>query len=110
MKAYVPAYQFSAARTLGLAALLALAGCGTATIDDAVPRPGVRNEYPNLNVAPQPATQQISNEERDEATGLLRARRASSQAASVGPAPNGAELRRLGQRHGEDVLRAIENE
>lgn len=87
-----------------------MAGCGTATIEDAAPRAGIRNEYPNLNVAPQPATQQISEAERDEATGLLRARRASSQVAPAGPTPNGAELRQLGQRHGEEVLRAIESE
>lgn len=111
---------------------LCLAGCATASIEDAVPAGALAEPvaaqaqaaaspaagqaaagpaYPNLNAEPTAAAPQITEEQRASETAALRARR--DQIAGRGQGAVGsseADLRRLAQRHGEDVLKEIENE
>lgn len=112
---------------------LFLAGCATATIEDAVPAgalagapsadamqsarstsgqgPGDGN-YPNLAAEPPAAAPQITEEQKASETAALRARRQQISGAGRGqPAGTSeADMRRLAQSHGEDVLRQIESE
>jgi uncharacterized lipoprotein len=118
-------------RLQGLAvglALVGVAGCGsTNVIENAVPEAALRaaeppplaavnpaaanlpNVYPNLNIPQQPANTQISPPEGRSLASDLRARRSANEAASRSATPpNSAELRRIGERHAQDTLRAIE--
>jgi len=124
-------------RPLAAILCLFLAGCATATIEDAVPAgalagapsadavqsagstqgqgqgqgPGGGN-YPNLNAEPPAAAPQITEEQKASETAALRARRQQiSGAGRSQPAGTSeADMRRLAQSHGEDVLRQIESE
>lgn len=122
-----------------MAAILLLSACATATIEDAVPvsatalpsadetatsatatpeasataaslsRPG---DYPNLNVVPQPAMTQITEDKRDADTTMLRSIREQQQAAARARRSTGsaAELRRLARSHAKDALKEIEGQ
>ncbi len=105
---------------LGLLLLLPAAGCGTATIDDAVPaaafeRPAVQpsatpDAFPNLNVAPVTAAAQITDEERDATAAELRARR-DRLTGRTSPAPTTRrDLQSIGERHGQNTLNEIEQQ
>lgn len=114
---------------------LFMAGCATATIEDAVPpgalppaaatapeataahpdaaRPPTAGTYPNLNVAPPAAAPQITAQQKAEEEAQLRARREQLARAMPGAAGAGADaatLRRLAATHGEEALREIEGE
>lgn len=106
---------------------LCLAGCATASIEDAVPAgalaepvaaqaqaaatPASGPAYPNLNAEPAAAAPQITEEQRASETAALRARRDQITGRGQGAVGSSeADLRRLAQRHGEDVLKEIENE
>ena len=122
---------------LCLAVALASAGCGTTTIEDAVPtsatsdpapqaelaqagapaapaapfaRPG---DYPNLNVVPQPAAEQITPAEKQSDTQRLRTIR-SQQAQEGRDAAryrgSAADLRRIARTHAAEALKQIEGE
>lgn len=105
-----------------LAGCAAGAGCASAKIEDAVPTSAeaaaqpqafaAPGEYPNLNVIPTPAAEQITPQERAAQTAELRSRRESLQARGGGGAATDdrAELRRLGQRHADQALEMIESE
>lgn len=91
------------------AGALLTAGCGTATIDEALP--GARNTgvYPNLNVPQQAATEQLTDEEAAAAIASVSAARAGQQRAGSGAAVNDVErLRRLRESHGQTTLDDIE--
>jgi hypothetical protein len=104
--------------------LFFLSGCGTATIDDAVPEGAFRQpisvpleippegtgSYPNLNVPPQTAAPQLTPEQKEAETNALRARRQlqENRSAASSSQDNSAELRQLGNRHAEDALKQIE--
>lgn len=108
---------------------LFLAGCATATIEDAVPAGALAenavqsapstagqgaadDNYPSLSAEPPAAAQQITDEQKASETAALRARRQQLSGAAGGPsaAVSQAELQRLAQSHGEEVLRQIESE
>ena len=103
-------------------AVIGLAGCASATIEDAVPvsaaeaqpapafsEPG---EYPNLNVIPTPAAAQFTPEERRAETAMLQSIREqqSRTAASQRVENETTELRRLARRHAKQALDEIESQ
>lgn len=122
----------------GIAAILGLflAGCATATIEDAVPagalpqaaaaggveaaaqtapaeeRAPTAGTYPNLNVAPAAAAPQITQQQRASETAGLRAKRAQLAQETGGAKATGdaQELRRLASTHADKVLKEIEGE
>jgi hypothetical protein len=121
-----------------MALAMALAGCTTTNLADAVPEAALQPQsvavetetpesgvapadtvpafsepgtYPNLNVIPKPAAAQITSRQRSETTSELREKRAQVAAQGRGSAPSSsAELRRLGRSHAEEALREIEGE
>jgi hypothetical protein len=99
----------------GLALMSAvLAGCASATIDDAVPTAldGPRNTgtFPNLNVKPQVATEQITPEEKTAQIEAIQAARQQQAAAGATgtAATDPVLLRKLAATHADDTLKAIE--
>ncbi|TKT76792.1 hypothetical protein [Aquamicrobium sp. LC103] len=97
-----------------------LGGCGTTTIDDAVPgsasatsaRAATAPEYPNLNIRPSTAGTQFTPEEKAANTTQLqsiRERQAASLRTNQEP-DRSAELRRLAGTHGDAALKEIEAE
>jgi hypothetical protein len=89
--------------------MLALAGCGTASIEDAVP--GARNTgtYPNLNIPQQAETEQLTDEEATARLATLQAQRDNQNAQPGDQASEVERLRLLKQKHAEDALKEIEN-
>ena len=102
-----------------------LAGCGSTTVEQSVPtasttpvsgistgEPKDTGTFPNLNVAPQAATTQISPEEKQAQFEELRTAQQgqAAAAASVKPSANPALLRKLAATHAADALKAIESE
>jgi hypothetical protein len=94
--------------------LLAMAGCTSSNIDGAAPAVSVSGakdtgSYPNLNIAPQVAAKQFTNEEK---TANLAQLKADGQTqASKGGAANVADpaaLSALAKKHGADTLKQIE--
>ena len=103
--------------------LLLASGCATATIDDAVPAAALEapasetafsapGDYPNLNVNPAPAADQLSDGERQQEADALRERRAQQAGDRRANAvrDDSSELSRLGRRHAEDALKEIEGQ
>lgn len=72
-------------------------------------RPG---DFPNLNVIPKPAAAQITTEEKETDTTLLRSIRAQqrAQGAAGKAGSTAAELRRIGRSHASDALKQIQGE
>ncbi len=135
---------------LALVALQSLAGCATATIEDAVPVassdaapvPGQRPEtvvaenaaqpregdvpelagntrkgndtgtFPNLNVAPSVANDQLTDEEKKTKLAELNAARQSQAAGSksTGTTTGKAQLRKLATTHAKQTLKEIEGD
>ena len=121
-----------------IAALLALhlAGCATASIEDAVPTAALQPEeasaetpaaadgdadapgpvfsepgtYPNLNVVPTPASEQFTPVERQAEAAALRARRQqlAEEVRRRNVRDSTADLRRLAQGHADTALKEIE--
>lgn len=118
-------------RFAGVLCLL-LAGCATATIEDAVPPSALADAdsgtaqatgpaagqapaggtYPNLNAEPAAAAPQITAEQKASETAALRARRQQLAGEGGGQAvgTSAEDLRRLAQSHGEEALKQIESE
>lgn len=112
-------------RRLAILFILLVSGCGTATIENAVPVAADQSggqsgaaapawaptgEYPNLNVAPQVAAEQFTEAEKQAQTARLRAARAQVEAQAAGRAvpDRTQELRRLGETHADEAERIIE--
>jgi hypothetical protein len=100
---------------VGLALMSAtLAGCASATIDDAVPAAadGPRNSgtFPNLNIKPQVATEQITPEEKQAQVASMTA--AQQEQAAKASAPKDTTdpmlLRKIAATHANDALKEIE--
>jgi uncharacterized protein YceK len=100
---------FSRRLWLALPVLLAVAGCTSVSLDDAVP--GARNSgvYPNLNIPPQAETTQLTDEEAAARLAALQGQRASQKAQPGGQASEVERLKRLKQTHAEETLEEIEN-
>lgn len=107
-----PGQQF--VRIVGSACLvlapLVLAGCGTASIDDAVPGARRTGQFPNLNVPQQAAGPQLTDEQAQAGIARLSTVRASTQARTAAPvATSQADaLRKLGAEHAGAALKQIE--
>jgi len=118
---------------LACAAALALSGCAGVSIDEAVPAgthssqaatqtasaatvgtgpsaPRQTGQYPNLNIVPQPATEQFTDAEANATTSELRQAQSRAQRTvqSLSAAGEGERLRVLGNTHGDAVLGEIE--
>jgi hypothetical protein len=98
---------------LGLALMsAALAGCTSADNTVATASNGPRNTgtFPNLNIKPSVATQQISPEEKQAQMDALHA--AQQQQAAAGSAGAATTdpvlLRKLAATHADDTLKAIQ--
>lgn len=96
-------------RGAAIAALAAgmLAGCaasgdpGTGAVDTGT--------YPNLNVPPRVAAEQLTAGEQAQDTAELRASQRAAVSSASAPVPNDqAELQRLGRNHAEETLAEIE--
>lgn len=95
-------------------ALLAAGGCassdtGSGTNVTGVDGPKDTGSYPNLNIAPQVAAQQLTPEERNAKLAQLKA----SQQAQLGKggkvqATSPGALNTLAKNHGDDTLKQIE--
>jgi hypothetical protein len=74
--------------------------------------PRKTGEFPNLNVQPGAAAAQITPAEKAAMLGELRAKQAgvAAAAANAKPPDRVQNLRRLGSKHAEDALEAIEKE
>lgn len=119
--------------TMRCAALLFcafLAGCATATIEDAVPsgalagtngaatpasspeRAPAGDPYPNLNEPRNAAAPQITPDEKASDTADLRAKREAlaRQTRGAGTGGGSAELRRIAATHGDETLKEIGGE
>ncbi len=117
-------------RCIALLFGLFLAGCATATIEDAVPagalaeadaaapavsppeRAPTAGVYPNLNEPRTAAAPQITPDQKASETADLRAKRdaLARQTRGVAAGDGSAELRRLAATHGEAALKEIEGE
>lgn len=106
-----------------------LAGCATASIDDAVPlsaveataptveldRSRIRNtgQFPNTNTIPEAATEQMTTEQKAAFLQDLKAKQDRLKRQSVDPAAYQSEIERmkdLARNHGNDALEDIEKE
>lgn len=111
-----------------------LAGCATATIEDAVPEgalesaataggppeaavssgaPSETGEFPNLNEVQRGAMAQMTPEEKKAYLAQLRAARARQAASAADGGPRQAteaELERIARTHDDEALREIEGE
>ncbi|MBO6716556.1 MAG: hypothetical protein JJ913_01225 [Rhizobiaceae bacterium] len=99
----------SLSRLCAVLGFLATAGCQSASIEDVVP--GARNTgtYPNINVAPQAETEQLTDEEAASQLVNLQSRRDAQNAAPASQATEVERLRRLRQTHAEETIEQIEN-
>jgi len=95
-----------------------LHACGSAAIDGTAPSatatmsgPRDTATFPNLNIPPTPAAEQISDSQKADTTSALTEarKRATSQNTTV-PRNQAADLRRLARSHGDDALKLIEAE
>jgi hypothetical protein len=115
--ATIPSVWASAAAVV---VVLFVSGCSTASVDADNSAPASASmarasafsppdQYPNLNIRPQPAAAQFTPEESKARTAHLKALRARQPSGSAGQAGSDAErLRRLSRTHGEQALEAIE--
>jgi len=122
-------------RCIALVFGLFLAGCATASIEDAVPagalagadpaapsgaapaaaapeRAPTAGTYPNLNEPRAVAAPQITPGQRASETADLRAKREAiaRQTRAAANGSSAADLRRLAATHGAEVLKEIEGE
>ncbi len=115
------------AAAIGLS--ISLAGCASATIDDAVPlaavettaptveldRSRIQNtgQFPNTNTVPESATEQMSAEQKAAFLKDLKANQDRQKRQAVDPAAYRSEIERmqdLARDHGQDALEEIEKE
>jgi uncharacterized membrane protein len=97
----------------------ALSACGSGSTAQSVPvsangtptGPIDTGTYPNLNIPPRTAAEQLSKAERDAAVKELSAARQNQpQVRGTASAANeNARLRKIGSTHASDTLKAIES-
>lgn len=104
----------------GLAALLLAAGCTTGSgtgaggsapqSSAALIGPKDTGTFPNLNIVPQSAAPQFTDDQKNAKLAQLAADRTRAKAAASGAGGKAdpAELARLGRTHGSDTLKQIE--
>lgn len=94
--------------------VLSLAGCASSTVDESVPAgargPVNTGTFPNLNILPQQAAEQMTPAEKSADLAALSA--AHKQNAAAAAVPSGqtdpALLKKLAQTHATDTLKEIE--
>ncbi|MER9234262.1 hypothetical protein NKI56_19560 [Mesorhizobium sp. M0622] len=94
--------------------LLAMAGCTSSNIEGAAPAAGFAGakdtgSYPNLNIPPQVAAEQFTDEEKNAKLAQLKAEE-QGQAAKGGvvKVADQAALDQLAKKHGAEALKQIE--
>ncbi|AZN99584.1 hypothetical protein EJ066_22045 [Mesorhizobium sp. M9A.F.Ca.ET.002.03.1.2] len=95
--------------------LLAIAGCSSTNIEGAAPAaslvegPKDTGAYPNLNIPPQVAAEQFTEEEKNAKLAQLKADgQAQGSKGGAVRAANTAALNTLARKHGADALKQIE--
>jgi hypothetical protein len=94
-------------------AALALSACAAPQADQGVSASTASvgsGAYPNLNVPLQPATAQITPEEREATASELRARRVGLAPAAQPTSSSAAQLRQIGSTHAEGAINRIEGD
>lgn len=66
--------------------------------------------FPNLNIPPEVAAEQITPEERAAKLALLKAKQTAVQGGRSAGGANRLRLKRLAETHADDTLQEIENE
>lgn len=111
-----PAYLLAAM----LAALPALTACASETPSPTPHLVGQNGEmqgvgrntgtFPNLNVPPKVAAEQLTPEQKTAKLGQLETekQRLTAQTAGARPTADAAALKKLGETHGQDALKSIE--
>ena len=102
-------------RMVAAAAVLGLCGCaGQSAVSassqaDVVSGPKDTGTFPNLNIAPQNAAPQFTNDQKNAKLAELKAEKAASERAggTVHPVSQ-AELNKIARTHGPDTLKQIE--
>ena len=95
-------------------ALLATVGCTSSNTESATPVAGVEGpkdtgSYPNLNIPPQVAAQQLTPDERNAKLAQLKAdQQAQSGKGGGATTADPAALTSLAKNHGDDTLKQIE--
>lgn len=103
-----------AAGMTSAALALMLAGCASATVDDAVPAgargPVNTGTFPNLNIPPKQAAAQLTPQQKAAAMAELTAAHRQNTATSAVPSgqTDPALLRKLASSHAADALKEIE--
>jgi len=96
------------------AIVLALAACAGPQADQGVSASTASagsGTFPNLNVPLQPATAQITPEEREATASELRTRRDGLAPAAATPPPSSAaQLRQIGSSHAQGAISRIESD
>ena len=95
------------------AAPLALGACGSANVDNAATPvaegPRDTGSFPNLNIKPEVAAEQLTDEEKTSKLAELKADQAGQGNGGGRPSSNDAAiLNSLGKNHARDTLRQIE--
>ncbi|WP_353014692.1 hypothetical protein [Mesorhizobium sp. M0854] len=94
--------------------LLAMAGCTSSNMEGAAPATGLvgakdTGSYPNLNIRPQVAAEQFTDEEKNAKLAQLKAEEQSQAAKGGGvKVADQATLDQLAKKHGAEALKQIE--
>jgi hypothetical protein len=99
--------------SIALSLVLGVVTAGCASREPAaVGQAGARNTgtFPNLNVPPKTAAEQLSSEQTSADTAALKAAGEANAAQATSPSgqTDPATLRKLGATHAEEALKAIE--
>ncbi len=90
-------------------ALIALGGCTSTSLEDALP--GVRNTgtYPNLNIPQRAETGQLTDEEAAARLAVLQGQLNEQKAQPSDPRSEADRLRIIKETHAEKAIEEIEN-
>ncbi|WP_348633231.1 MULTISPECIES: hypothetical protein [unclassified Mesorhizobium] len=93
--------------------LLAMAGCTSSNIEGAAPATGLvgakdTGSYPNLNIPPQVAAEQFTDEEKNAKLAQLKAEEQGQAAKGGVKVADQAALDQLAKKHGAEALKQIE--
>ncbi|BCH25173.1 hypothetical protein MesoLjLb_49580 [Mesorhizobium sp. L-8-3] len=104
---------------MGIAVIATLSACASPdsatsrTASAGAERKGMNTgTFPNLNVPPKVAAEQITPEEKAARLAQLKAEKQqlTAEGATAKPTANTAELKKLAQSHAQDALKQIEGE
>jgi Spy/CpxP family protein refolding chaperone len=105
-----------------LAGAPALSACASGTVEQSVPTASAGGEvqgegrntgtFPNLNVPPNVAAEQLTPEQKQTKLAQLEAdkRRLAAEGASARSTVDAAQLKTLGETHAQEALKSIEGE